>query len=170
MPDDPPVDRGNVCEPARRDRGDVSERGWVTIENAVEIARPPGDVFDYLTDITREVEWNPKTRHVEKLTPGPIGPGTRFGAEWIKGNPTIVEYVAFDRPRTWASVARSRRLDAKAEGRISSTEHGSRVVITTELRPKGLLALLLPVMRRTMAEREDQNLARVKAILERKGS
>lgn len=69
-----------------------------------------------MTDITKEVEWNPRTRRVEKLTPGPIGLGTRFGAEWIKGNPAIVEYVGFERPMTWASIARSRRLDAKGEG------------------------------------------------------
>jgi hypothetical protein len=79
----------------------VSERGWVTVENAVEIARSPEDAFDYLTDITNGAEWNPRTRRVEKLTPGPIGPGTRFGAEWIKGNPTIVEYVRFERPTAW---------------------------------------------------------------------
>jgi hypothetical protein len=33
-----------------------------------------------------------------------------------------------------------------------------------------MLALLLPVMRRTMHQREDENLERVKAILERMGS
>jgi hypothetical protein len=68
----------------------VTERGWVSIENAIEISRSPEDVFDYLTDITREFEWNRRTRRAEKLTSGPIGIGTRFGAEWIKGNPTIV--------------------------------------------------------------------------------
>jgi Polyketide cyclase / dehydrase and lipid transport len=150
----------------RRNRDDVSEPGWVSIDNAIEISRPPGDVFDYLTDTTKELEWNPRTRRVEKLTSGPIGPGTRFGAEWIKGNPAIVEYVKFERSTAWTSIARSRCLDAKGEGRISPTEHGSRLVIRTQLRPKGLLALLLPVMRRTMHRREDQNLERVKAILE----
>jgi len=153
-----------------RSRSDVSERGWVTIENALEIARSPEDFFDYLTDVTKEVEWNPRTRRAEKLTPGPIGPGTRFGAEWIKGNPTIVEYVRFERPTSWASIARSRRLDAKGEGRISPTERGSRVAVKTQLRPKGLLALLLPLMRRTMHKREERNLESVRAILEGPGS
>src|SRR6266511_2519689 len=91
----------------RADRGrPESEHAWVTIENALEIARSPEDFFDYLTDVTKEVEWNPRTRRAEKLTPGPIGPGTRFGAEWIKGNPTIVEDVRFERPTSWASIAR----------------------------------------------------------------
>jgi hypothetical protein len=125
----------------------VSERGWVTAPNAIEICRSPEDVFGY-------------------LTPGPIGLGTRFGAEWIKGNPAIAGYVGFERPMAWASIARSRRPDAKGEGRISPTEQGSRVVVRTRLRPKGLLAPLPPLMGRTMHEREDQNLDRVKAILE----
>jgi hypothetical protein len=73
--------------PGQRSRDGVSERGWVPVQNEIEIARSPETVFDYLTDITREVEWNPRTKRVEKLTPGPVGVGSRFGAEWIKGNP-----------------------------------------------------------------------------------
>jgi uncharacterized protein YndB with AHSA1/START domain len=110
----------------RRNRTDVSERGWVAIENAVEIARAPEDVFDYLTDITREFEWNPRTRRAKKLTPGEIGVGTRFDAEWIKGNPMIVEYVTFERPTAWTSIARSRRLDVRAGGRITGNSSASR--------------------------------------------
>jgi uncharacterized protein YndB with AHSA1/START domain len=149
-----------------RGRSNVTERGWVSIENAIEISRSPEDVFDYLIDITREFEWNPQTRRAEKLTSGRIGLGTRFEAEWIKGNPTIIEYVTFERPTTWGSIARSRRLDARAEGRISPTADGCRVVIRTELRPKGPASAAVPVMRRTMHAREDQNLERVEAILE----
>jgi hypothetical protein len=48
----------------------VSERGWVSIENAIDISRSPEDVFDYLTDIGKELEWNPRTRRVEKLFKG----------------------------------------------------------------------------------------------------
>jgi hypothetical protein len=51
-------------------------------------------------------------------------------------------------------------------GRISPTEQGSRIVVRIKLRPRRLLALLLPLMRRTVHEREDQNLQRVKATLE----
>jgi hypothetical protein len=144
----------------------VSERGWVTVENAIEICRSPEDVFDYLTDVTMEVEWNPRTRRAGKLSPGPIGLGTgsvRSGSRatrqspgtsgssgrWL-GRPALV-------PGAWMRRARggSRRRN-RAPGSWSEPK----------FRPKGLLALLLPLMRRTMREREDQNLYRVKAILE----
>jgi Polyketide cyclase / dehydrase and lipid transport len=143
----------------------VSERGWVSIENAIEISRPPEDVFDYLTDITKELEWNPRTRRVEKLTSGPIGPGTRFGAEWIKGNRN--RRVRHVRSSNGLDIRRSfPTLGREGRGADLADQARPRVVITTDLRPKGLLALLLLVMRRTMRKREDQDLERVKAILE----
>ena len=40
----------------REESIDVSERGSVTVQNAVEIARSPEDVLDYLTNITNEAE------------------------------------------------------------------------------------------------------------------
>jgi len=114
----------------------VSERGWVTVENAIEIWRSPDDVFDYMADITKEAEWDPRTRRVEKLTPGPIGLGTRFGAEWIKGNPAIPEYVGFERrwlgrpslvPGAWMRRARGgSRRRSKTPGSWSEPNSGPR--------------------------------------------
>jgi uncharacterized protein YndB with AHSA1/START domain len=95
-------------------------RGAV-IENAVEIRRPPEDVFDYCTDLGREPEWNPRTRRIEKLTGGPIGLGTRYEGEWVKGDPMTIEFVRFERPTVWASVGRSRRLVATSESPESSS-------------------------------------------------
>jgi hypothetical protein len=43
------------------------------------------------------------------------------------------------------------------------------VTIRTQLRSKGVLVLLLPLMRRTMHKREERDLESVKAILEGKG-
>jgi hypothetical protein len=79
----------------------------------------PEEVLDNCTDLAREHEWNPKLRRAEKLMVDPIGIGTRFQAEFLKGDPMLIEYVGFDRPRTWESVGRSRRLDARNDGRVS---------------------------------------------------
>jgi len=38
------------------------------VDCAVEIGRSAEDVFDYVTDISREFEWNPRTKRVAKLT------------------------------------------------------------------------------------------------------
>jgi hypothetical protein len=141
-------------------------RGLAVVENTVDIARSADDVFDYCTDLTREPEWNPKAKRVEKVTPGPIGVGTRYEAEFLKGNPMTIELVRFERPIRWESVGRSRRLDAKGEGRVFGTEEGARLVMRMKLRPKGTLRLLLPMLGRFMHKQEERNLAAIKQVLE----
>jgi uncharacterized protein YndB with AHSA1/START domain len=142
-------------------------RGVRRVENEIEIARSPEDVFDYSVDLTREPEWNPKARRVEKVTDGPIGIGTRFEVEFLQGAPMTIEFVRFQRPAAWETVAHSRRLDAKGEGRISATEHGARFLMRMELHPKGSLRLLLPILGRFMHQQQERNLAAMKHVLER---
>ena len=52
-------------------------RSGYVVENSIGIAAPAEAVFDYVTDVRREPEWNPQLREAEKLTPGPVGAGTR---------------------------------------------------------------------------------------------
>jgi hypothetical protein len=141
-------------------------RGQAVVENTVEIARSPEDVFDYCTDLTREPEWNPKAKRVEKITAGPIGRGTQFNAEFLKGDPMTIELVRFERPTAWEAAGHSARLDAKTEGRVTATEDGARLNIRMELRPRGTLRLLLPIIGRYMHHQEERNLSSIKAALE----
>jgi hypothetical protein len=135
-------------------------------EHSVEVHSSPEEVFDYCTDLAREHEWNPKLRRVEKLTVDPIGAGTRFRAEFLKGDPMLIEYVGFDRPRTWESVGRSRRLDARNYGRVTATADGARLTMRMELRPSGVPRLVLPLLARYMHRQQERNLAAIKALLE----
>ena len=74
------------------------------IENVIEIARTPEDVFDYLSDLGNEVRWNPDCLSMEQLTDGPVGVGTRFRAKWKQGPVIFAEVTAYERPRTWTYV------------------------------------------------------------------
>jgi hypothetical protein len=147
-----------------------SQRGLAVVENAIDIARSRGEVFDYCSDLTGEPEWNPKAKRVEKVTDGPTGLGTRYEAEFLQGNPMTIELVRFDRPVAWESVGRSRRLDARGEGRVSATEQGARLVMRMQLQPKGTLRLLRPVLGRFRQKQEERNLAAIKEALEASGA
>lgn len=137
------------------------------VENVIDIARSPEDVFDYCVDLAREPEWNPKAKRVEKITDGPIDLGTRFEGEFLKGNPMTIEYVRFERPVAWETSGHSRRMDAKGKGRISATAHGARLMMRMELSPKGALRFLLPILGRFMYQQQERNLAAIKQALER---
>jgi hypothetical protein len=69
-----------------------------------------------------------------------------------------------------ARVGRSRRLDARSEGRVSATEEGARPVMRMELRPKGTLRLLRPILGRFMHKQQERNLAAIGEALEASGA
>ena len=136
------------------------------VENEVEIRRSPEEVFDYTTDLTREHEWNPKTRRVDKLTEGQIGAGTRFEATFLKGDPMTIEVVRLERPRVWESVGRSRRIEATTQGTVTATHDGARLTMRMELRPRHVPRALLPLLARYMHRQQERNLNAIKALLE----
>jgi uncharacterized membrane protein len=144
-------------------------RGVAVVENVIEIARAPEDLFDYWVDLEREPEWNPKAKRVTKVTEGPIGVGTRFEAEYLKGDAMTIEYVRVERPVAWETVGHSPRMEVKSEGRSTATERGTRLVMRMELSPKGALRLLLPILGRFMHKQQERNLAAIKRALEGSG-
>jgi Polyketide cyclase / dehydrase and lipid transport len=144
----------------------MSRNHAVIVEGEVFIQRSPEDVFDYCTDLTREVEWNPKTRRIERLTAGPVALGTQFEGEWIKGDPMRIEFVAFEAPESWETVGRSRHMVATSEGRVSKEATGTRLHVRMELEPHGILRPLRPLLGPTIRRREQGHIARIKAVLE----
>jgi hypothetical protein len=48
------------------------------ISNSVEILCSPEEAFDYLSDHCSELEWNPGSESIDKLTDGPVGLGTKI--------------------------------------------------------------------------------------------
>jgi uncharacterized protein YndB with AHSA1/START domain len=140
--------------------------GRAVIDSVVEVQRPPADVFDYVSDHTREPEWNPKMRFVRKLTDGPIGNGTRYEMEFIPGRPIVVSCVQFDRPNGWEVAGDTLGMQVSMGGQITATATGSQLVFRTEFRAGGPIALALPLLRRRMAPELQRDVEAIKAILE----
>ena len=137
------------------------------VENSIGIAAPAETVFDYVTDVRREPEWNPQLREAEKLTPGPIRTGTRYRVRFGRGVGTaVIENTAFDRPRIWSAVSTSRRLEVHFRGKVTGFPGGCRLAVQTELLPHGALRMLSPFLRRLMRRSWEKDLAAIKAIIE----
>ena len=137
------------------------------IENSVQIARSPDEVFDYLVDLRNELEWNPDAQSMEKLTDGAIGLGTKFLVKWKQSSLIEVECTYFDRPRHWAYTnggALSVVFDA------TLTPQGTRTLIVSrfEAHPHGLVKLFFPILLQSLKRAEKQNMRRIKAMLEKK--
>jgi hypothetical protein len=145
----------------------TDRRSGRAVENSIGIAAPAEMVFDYVTDVRQEPEWNPQLREAEKLTPGPIGTGTRYRVRFGRGVGTaVIENTAFDRPRSWSAVSTSRRLEVHFRGKVTEFPGGCRLAVQTELLPHGALRVLSPFLRRLMRRSWEKDLAAIKAIIE----
>ena len=120
-----------------------------TLITSVVVQRPPQEVFDYLTDVSRHGEWSPKPYRVEG-EPGTLTKGTKFSSVgYIPGDKehcNEVEVTECDPPSrvTWETNEK--------EGHFVNT-----FVLTTEgmetkvertfviPKPKGVMAALFPV-------------------------
>jgi len=137
------------------------------IEAEVNIDRSPADVFDYCSDRRHEPEWNPMMKRIEKITDGPVGVGTRYATEFVKGPPMVMECVQYERPTQWSLVGESAAMKAVGEGNIVSATEGTRLVMRMEIDPRGALRLVMPLLRHRLRSDFERDVRSIKVILER---
>jgi hypothetical protein len=141
-------------------------RGTAVLHNGVDLVRRAEEVFDYLSDLRNEKEWNPKMQLVEAVTDGPPRAGSKFRAKWQGSPVTIVEYLTYERPKAWSATAPSKSLTIDFYATVTPIETGSRLDVRMTVIPHGPLRLLLPVIRRRMQQQELDNMRLIKGKLE----
>jgi len=142
-----------------------------TVVNRTLVDATPEAVFDYLTDLRRELEWNEKLLEVEPLTGDPVRPGSRFRVRFAGPvGEAVITYLEVERPTRWRTTSASARLDVDFTGSVAGTAGASEVTLRTTLRPRGFLRLLGPLVRRAMHASWEHHLAVLKRSLEAAGS
>jgi carbon monoxide dehydrogenase subunit G len=117
------------------------------ITGQVRIAAPVAQVFDTVADTRNEPSYNPAMADAELLTPPPIGPATRFRARMGRARTEmLVELTDFDRPHRLGSRTTSAMMDTW--GGLTLTEEGDGTVLAWDwqVRPKGWLRVLRPLV------------------------
>jgi hypothetical protein len=141
---------------------------------SIEIARRPGDVFAYATDLSRYPEWQGGVASAHLQGNGPIRAGSRAVMRRRVG-PRMVEYIEeiaeLDPPWRWTvrSIG-GLPVTATAKGAIDPLDGGerSRITITLDFQAHGIGKLLLPlVVRRQARKTLPKEAQELKQILER---
>ena len=123
------------------------------VTGEIVIGRPVEAVFDYVADQRNEPEYNRRMSRSVKLTPGPIGVGTRFRATLERSRSTAdltIEVTGYDRPRRLASRTTMSAAQVVGELRFApvgtpSGEH-TRMSWTWDVRPAGAARVLGPLV------------------------
>ena len=124
------------------------------IEQTFHVARPPQDVFDYVTTPSNLREWQTSKTRVEVLTDGPPRLGYRV-REWTKPPGArefeqVVEFTDFDRPnRVHVHIVEGPQ-PIDGTWRFTPADGGTRVDFVAEGPLKGLMRLAEPIVKRIM--------------------
>jgi hypothetical protein len=141
------------------------------ITTSIDVARRQTEVFDYVTDPTRFVEWQHGVVSGHMEGDGPHGVGARCLTTRHIGfaeRPVTSEITHIDRPRTWGVRATNGPIRAIVDVTVDPLEDDrSRVIIEIDFTGHGIGKLLVPLVVRRQARREmPDNLQRLKAQLE----
>jgi hypothetical protein len=141
----------------------------IRIEGEVVIDRPAEEVFDFVADARNEPRYNPRMLRAEKLTPGPIGLGTRFRDE-VKsmGRPAeiAIEIVGYERPRRLTDSIHLSTMDIRGGLTFDPVPAGTRMRWSWELLPRAVFRLLAPLVARVGRRQEQRIWAGLKRVME----
>ena len=138
-------------------------------EGATIVERSVEEVFDFVADELNETMYNPLMVHAEKTTPGPIGVGTHWTATILaRGRPLDmdIEVTEYDRPHRLGSLTRMSSADIDGLLTFEPDPAGTRLVWSWELRPKGALRLVAPLLAGAGRQQEAELWGELKAYLE----
>jgi hypothetical protein len=119
------------------------------IEGEILIAQPVDVVFDYVADQSNEPHYNPRMVRAEKITPGPVGKGTRFRSAVASMGRTaemLIECTGYDRPTRFASTTTMAQADFSYLLTFEPAATGTRMRWAGQVQPKGAFRLLGPVI------------------------
>jgi hypothetical protein len=137
----------------------------------IDVARPVGEVFAYVTDPSNLPEWQ-ETDHVEQLTPGAVSAGTRFReTHQVLGRrlESITEVSAYEPERRFD--LRIVSLPARVADRwtFEAIPGGTRLHFATEGRARAPFRPAERLIADVLERRRRENHARLKRALETRG-
>jgi hypothetical protein len=141
----------------------------VRIDGEIVINWPVDAVFDFVADERNEPRYNPRMLRVEKLSPGPIGLGTRFRtAMTSRPRPAemTIEWIGYDPPRRLASWTHLSTMEIRGALTFDPVPEGTRMRWSWVAQPGGVFKLLTPVVARTGRRQEQRIWANLKRVLE----
>ena len=133
-----------------------------------EVARPPHEVFAYLSDPEKLYEWQ-GTAEVVKLTDGPVGEGTRFREVHERMGrriESVTEVSAYEPDRRFDIRIVEGPLPVDGRWDLEPAGAGSRIRFAATGRARGPMRILEPLLRRFLERQFRRDHERLRQALE----
>jgi uncharacterized protein YndB with AHSA1/START domain len=141
------------------------------IVSVIEVARPPAEVFSYMTDPSRFTEWQKDIVSVQVDGDGSTGVGSRFTTvRRIGGTERTMtqEVTQVSPPRTWAAKGVDGVIRPQASVTVEPLDGGARsqVTISLDFEGHGVGVPLIPLVRRLSQKGGPVSYQNLKMLLE----
>jgi uncharacterized protein YndB with AHSA1/START domain len=139
-------------------------------EQEVVIARPPADVFAYLTDLRNLPEWQGSVVEIRPDEPGPLREGARFTEVRRVAGKRIesrLEVETLVPERELALRVASGPVPGTVRHLLEAAGDATRLRVLGELAGGGLRGLAGPLLERAARREAQADLRRLKQVLER---
>ena len=138
------------------------------IEHAIAIARPPDEVFAYLTDVERLPDWQESCIEAEREGEGPVGAGARWREVRSAAGRRIqsrCEVVAHEPGRRF-DIRSSAPVPFTVRHTLEPAAAGTRLAVVGEGDTSRLPRLARPMVERIARRQFHSDLERLKRMLE----
>ena len=133
------------------------------------VARPPKEVFDFITASENAPKIAQSVKSMVKLTDGPARVGTRYRETRLMGGKeqqAELEIVEFEPTQKYAMQNVTEGIETVYRYNIQPERDGTRIDLVCEVRAKGIKKLMLPLVAAILKKEDGDHLQRVKKVLE----
>ena len=133
------------------------------------IARPPKEVFDFITTSDNASKVVSSVTSMTKLTEGPIRVGTRYRETRVmngKEHRADLEVVSFEPNQTYAMKNVTDGIETVYRYNFQPESNGTRVDLVCDVKASGLKKLMLPMVVSILKKEDGDHLQRLKKAIE----
>ena len=141
----------------------------INLDLGALIDRPVKDVFAFVTNPNNMPKWNSAVVSMQQITPGPVSMGTKFKSvgemmgRRIEGE---MQVVAFEPDSKYGFQMNAGPVQVNVLLNFKTVGTGTKLSLNAQGNPGGLFKLAEPVMAGRVKSLMEENLARLKTVLE----
>ena len=142
----------------------------INLDLGTLIDRPVKDVFAFITNPANMSKWNSAVVSMEQITPGAVGMGTKFKSvgemlgRRIEGE---MQVIAFEPDSKYGFQMNAGPVQVNVTLGFKTVGTGTKLSLNAQGNPGGLFKLAEGVMQGRVKSMMEENLARLKSVLEK---
>jgi len=117
-----------------------------TIKEELHINCSPTKAFDLMADVREITRWNDGASQADLLTEEPLGLGSQF-VTINRGQRLESTITKFDRPERLEFAVTGKMMDVNGTFAFVDTDGATTLLLEFTPRPKGVMAVLFPILK-----------------------